>query len=137
MATVESIVTPEPARWQGELLVLFARNQRRAAFAMPLLAALCATLGLLWVSPFNAFLWCGAVTAAQAIQSGLCRSFVHNARTTVRLRDRIAMIAASEFLLGAVWSMQLFLFWDDARMEQRMFMAAAVMGVIPDRKSVV
>jgi two-component system cell cycle sensor histidine kinase PleC len=133
VASLESIVTSEPARWQGELLVMFARNQRRAAFAMPLLAALCATLGLLWVSPFNAFLWCGAVTVAQAIQSALCRSFVHDAETQMRLRDRIGMIAASEFLLGAVWSLQLFLFWEDASIEQRMFMAAAVMGVIPIR----
>jgi two-component system cell cycle sensor histidine kinase PleC len=129
----QSIVAAEPARWEGELLVLFARNQGRAAFAMPLLAAICATLGLLWVSPLNAIVWFGAVATAQAIQSGLCRLYAQNADKVVQLRDRIAVIAASEFLLGTVWSMQLFLFWNDASMAQRMFMAAAVMGVIPIR----
>jgi two-component system cell cycle sensor histidine kinase PleC len=133
VVSVQSIVAAEPARWEGELLVLFARNQRRAAFAMPLLAAICAMLGLLWVSPLNAILWFGAVACAQAIQSILCLHFVANAEKQVRLRDRIGMIAASEFLLGAVWSLQLFLFWDHATVAQRMFMAAAVMGVIPIR----
>jgi two-component system cell cycle sensor histidine kinase PleC len=132
VVNLQSIVAAEPARWEGELLVLFARNQRRAAFAMPLLAAICAMLGLLWVSPLNALLWFGAVAAAQAIQSALC-GYVQNQREGARLRDRIGMIAASEFLLGAVWSMQLFLFWDEASIAQRMFMAAAVMGVIPVR----
>jgi two-component system cell cycle sensor histidine kinase PleC len=128
-------VTAEPARWEGELLVLFARNQRRAAFAMPLLAAICAMLGLLWVSPLNAILWFGGVAVAQAIQSLLCARFVHDsdAEKKVRLRDSIGMIAASECLLGTVWSMQLFLFWDDASVGQRLFMAAAVLGVIPIR----
>lgn len=123
--------------WQGDLLVLFLRNQIRVAPAMPTLAVLLALTSVTW-APFAIVLgWLVAALGCQAIQWYLCHAYFRAKRSPEEQRDWIGMLSASELLIGGCWSAPLFIFWDTAGSMQQVYLIASVMAVVAVRLLIV
>jgi two-component system cell cycle sensor histidine kinase PleC len=115
--------------WERELLTLFVRNQIKVFLALPIIAVITAAVSLLWASWFEAGSWLFATIGCQFIQLYLCKSYLKADHTQVRMGDWIGMLAASEFLTAASWSLPLFLFWDKTTDLQHLYLMATVMAV--------
>jgi two-component system cell cycle sensor histidine kinase PleC len=119
--------------WERDLLTLFVRNQIRVVLAVPLLAGLFALVSLLWTSPLHAGAWFVSASGCQAIQYFLCRQYLQNDKIRSGQTEWIGMLAASEFLIAACWSLPLFLFWNTGSDFQHVYLVATIMAVIAVR----
>jgi two-component system cell cycle sensor histidine kinase PleC len=115
--------------WERDLLLIFVKNQLRVFLATPLLALIFALVGLIYTTPLNAAAWLFSCVGCQGIQLYLCKTYLKTDPKTVRLTDWIGMLAASEFLIGACWSLPIFLFWASTSPLQHMFLIASLMAV--------
>ena len=115
---------------ERDLLSLFIANQMRVAPALPLLAALFALVSLAWVSWLHAAAWLIAACGCQVIQYRLFQEYQGRERKAHRHSEWLSMIAASEFLIGACWSLPLFLFWTAASDFQHIYIVATIMAII-------
>jgi two-component system, cell cycle sensor histidine kinase PleC len=123
----------DTAPWERDLLTLFVRNQIRVVFAVPLLAGLFALVSLLWMPPLHAGAWFISASGCQAIQYFLCRQYLENDKIRSGQMEWVGMLAASEFLIGACWSLLLFLFWKSGSDFQHVYLIATIMAVIAVR----
>jgi two-component system, cell cycle sensor histidine kinase PleC len=119
--------------WERDLLSLFVRNQMRVVLALPFLAALLAAGCLQWTGPVQAGAWFLSAVLCQAVQYVLCKRYLATGHEKIRAIDWIGMLAASEFLIGASWSLPLFLFWHTGSGLQHFFLIASIMAVIATR----
>ena len=119
--------------WERDLLLLFVRNQMRVFMATPLLALIFALVGLIYTTPINAGAWLFSCVGCQLIQLYLCKTYLSADRKDFRMTEWIGMLAASEFLIGACWSLPLFIFWASTSPLQHMFLIASLMAVIAVR----
>lgn len=118
------------ASTERDLLGLFILNQMKVAPALPLLAALFAIVSLVWTPWHHAAAWFIAACGCQIIQYRLCQEYLGSDRAAHRHSEWLGMIAASEFLTGACWSLPLFLFWNAANDFQHIYIVATIMAVI-------
>jgi two-component system, cell cycle sensor histidine kinase PleC len=115
---------------ERDLLGLFITNQMKVAPALPFLAALFALVSLVWTPWLHAAAWLIAACGCQIIQFRLCQQYLKSDRALHRQSEWLGMIAASEFLTGACWSLPLFLFWNAANDFQHIYIVATIMAVI-------
>jgi two-component system, cell cycle sensor histidine kinase PleC len=115
--------------WERDLVALFVKNQIKVIAAMPVLAALCALVSLQWTTPFHALAWFLAAITCQAMQFHLCRRYQAEAPGKSHHSEWIGMFAASEFLIGACWSLPLFVYWDASSDIQHIYLVATSMAV--------
>jgi two-component system, cell cycle sensor histidine kinase PleC len=120
----------DSANSERDLLRLFITNQMKVAPALPLLAALFALVSLVWTPWLHAAAWLIAACGCQIIQYRLCQLYLASDRVQHRQSEWLGMIAASEFLTGACWSLPLFLFWNSANDFQHLYIVATMMAVI-------
>ena len=119
--------------WERDLLTMFVRNQLRVSLALPLLAVLFALTSLVWTSWVNSAVWLACLIASQGVQLYLCRHYEQLDTDRFRMSEWIGMLAASELLYAASWSMSLFLFWDAGNDMQHVFLIATLMAVVAIR----
>ena len=119
--------------WERDLLTIFVHNQLRVILALPFLAALLALVSLQWTGPVQAATWLFATCVCQAAQFVLCRRYLTTNHAEARTTDWIGMLAASEFLVAASWSLPLFLFWEASSGLQHLYLIASIMAVIATR----
>jgi two-component system cell cycle sensor histidine kinase PleC len=119
--------------WERDLLTLFVRNQIRVVLALPFLAVLYALVSLLWTSPIQSIAWLISASGCQAIQYFLCKQYLENDKIRSGQTEWIGMLAASEFLIAACWSLPLFLFWASGSDFQHVYLVATIMAVIAVR----
>src|SRR5438270_9228649 len=119
--------------WERDLLTLFVRNQIRVILALPLLAGLFTLVSLLWSPPINAGAWFVSASGCQLIQYFLCQQYLRNDKIRSGQTEWIGMLAASEFLIAACWSLPLFLFWNTGSDFQHVYLVATIMAVIAVR----
>ncbi len=119
--------------WERDLLMMFVRNQLRVSVALPLLALMFALTSLIWTHWINAAAWLACLIASQGVQLFLCRHYEQVNKENVRFPEWIGMLAASEVLYAASWSMPLFIFWDAGNDMQHVFVIATLMAVVAIR----
>ena len=119
--------------WQRDLLTLFVRNQLRVGLALPLLAIVFFATNLLWTEWPLLIVWLAAVFATQGVQLLICKNFQSQSTNERSLSDWIGMLAGSEFLFAAAWSMPLYLFWETGNNTQNTFIVAVLMAVVAVR----
>jgi two-component system cell cycle sensor histidine kinase PleC len=117
------------AATERDLLRLFIVNQMKVATALPFLAALFALVSLMWTPWLHAAAWLIAACGCQLIQFRLFQQYLSTDRARHRQSEWLGMIAASEFLTGACWSLPLFLLWDSANDFQHIYIVATIMAV--------
>ncbi len=119
--------------WQGEMLALFIRNQLRVALALPVLAVLFVVASSGWTSTENLLSWLVIVLLTQAVQLILFRMYEDGSGPVRSVREWVSLIATSEFLLGAAWSLPLHFFWSETGTLQNIFIMAVLMAVVAVR----
>ena len=119
--------------WQGEMLALFIRNQLKVALALPVLAVLFVVAFSGWTSTENLLSWLVIVLLTQAVQLILFRMYEDGNGPVRSVREWVSLIATSEFLLGAAWSLPLHFFWSETGTLQNMFIIAVLMAVVAVR----
>ncbi len=117
------------ADWQGEMLALFIRNQLKVALALPVLAVLFVVASSGWTSTENLLSWLVIVLLTQAVQLILFRMYEDGSGPVRSVREWVNLIATSEFLLGAAWSLPLHFFWSETGTLQNIFIVAVLMAV--------
>lgn len=120
-------------RQQRQLLELFVRQQLKVALALPILASVFAITNLLWTGWAVTFGWLTSVFAIQGVQLLICKMYLRSDKKNRNVTEWIGMLAASEFLFAAAWSMPLFLFWDSGNPAQHTFIVALLMAVAAGR----
>jgi two-component system cell cycle sensor histidine kinase PleC len=133
MRNMSAWESSENVDWDRDLLQIFVRNQMRVFLATPMLALIFAFVGLLYTTPLNVGAWLISCIGCQGIQLYLCKTYLNNERKDFRMTEWIGMLAASEFLIGACWSIPLFVFWESTSPLQHMFLIASLMAVIAVR----
>ncbi len=123
----------EDGDWQGEMLALFIRNQLKVALALPVLAVLFVVASSGWASTENLLSWLVIVLLTQAVQLILFRMYEDGNGPVRSVREWVSLIATSEFLLGAAWSLPLHFFWSESGTLQNMFIIAVLMAVVAVR----
>ncbi|MGE0212031.1 MAG: sensor histidine kinase [Parvibaculaceae bacterium] len=119
----------EAIPWQRDLLTIFVRNQLRVSLALPLIALLLSAASLLWTEPANAVAWFGCMLACQGVQLWICRHYEQSDKDASRLGEWIGMLAASEFLYAACWSLPLYTIWEQGNSLQHIFLITTLMAV--------
>ncbi len=119
--------------WQGEMLAHFIHNQLKVALALPVLAVLFVVASSGWTSTENLLSWLVIVLLTQAVQLILFRMYEDGNGPVRSVREWVSLIATSEFLLGAAWSLPLHFFWSDTGTLQNMFIIAVLMAVVAVR----
>ncbi len=115
--------------WQRDLLSLFVRNQLKVSLALPIIALMLAAASVIWTKPINAAAWLGCMLACQGVQLWMCRHYEQSDKEKARLNEWIGMLAASEFLYAACWSLPLFTFWEPGDPLQHIFLIGTLMAV--------
>ncbi len=123
----------EDGDWQGEMLAFFVRNQLKVALALPVLAVLFVLASIGWTSTENLLSWLVIVLLAQAVQLILFRMYEDGSGPVRSVREWVNLIATSEFLMGAAWSLPLHFFWSETGTLQNIFIIAVLMAVVAIR----
>ncbi len=123
----------EKIAWERDLLAMFVRNQLRVSVALLVLALLFALTSLIWTNWLNAAAWLACLMASQGTQLFMCRHYEQLDKHKVRMPEWIGMLAASEVLYAAGWSMPLFMFWNAGNDMQHVFIIATLMAVVAIR----
>ncbi len=123
----------EDGEWQGEMLSLFIRNQLKVALALPVLAVLFVLASSGRTSTENLLSWLVIVLLTQAVQLILFRMHEDGSGPVRSVREWVNLIATSEFLLGAAWSLPLHFFWSESSNLQNIFIIAVLMAVVAVR----
>ncbi len=123
----------DAAEWQGEMLAMFIRNQLKVALALPVLAVLFVVAISGSTSTENLLSWLVIVLLTQAVQLILFRMHEDGSGPVCSVREWVSLIATSEFLLGAAWSLPLHFFWSDEGGLQNIFIVAVLMAVVAVR----
>lgn len=119
--------------WEHDLLAIYVSNQLRVALILPLLATLFAAASLVWADWPTAAIWLSCVIGAQGVQLFLCRQNEQSEGSKLGYREWVGILAASEVLCAASWSMPLFIFWDTGNDLQHVFVIATLMAVVAIR----
>lgn len=119
--------------WQRELLTLFVKNQIQVSLALPLLAIVFFATSLLWTGWVVALIWLALNFAAQGLQLLVCRSYQNSDKSSRSVSDWVGILATSEFLYAACWSLPLFLFWEPGNVAQHTITVATLMAVVAVR----
>ncbi len=128
-----NLMTEGRDHWERDLLSLFVRNQLRVSLALPFLAVLFAFASLGWTRPAYMGMWLTGVLAWQAAQLILCRLYEQSDKRRANVSDWVGMLAASEFVFAALWSLPLFLFWRNGGGLQHIFMISVLMTIVAVR----
>ncbi len=120
--------------WERDLLTLFARNQLRVAFVLPVLAFVFAATNLIWTNWSICMIWFACALATQGVQVLLCRRHLGNRDGDTRsINEWVGMLTASEFLYASCWCVPVFLFWQEGNAVQHTFLIAALMAIVAIR----
>jgi two-component system cell cycle sensor histidine kinase PleC len=92
-----------------ELALTFARNRISAIYALPLLIAIVATAGLLWIPPVIVVAWALSVLATHIGMIGLCRKYVALPASEISIRTWTRRFVVAEFFSGIAWALVLLL----------------------------
>jgi two-component system cell cycle sensor histidine kinase PleC len=92
-----------------ELALTFARNRISAIYALPLLIAIVATAGLLWINPVVVAAWAAGVLAAHVGMVALCRKYIMLPEAQVSSRAWTRRFVFAEFVGSLAWASLLLL----------------------------
>jgi two-component system cell cycle sensor histidine kinase PleC len=92
-----------------ELALTFARNRISAIYALPLLIAIVATAGLLWIRPAVIIAWAGAVLATHVGMIALCHKYTTLAAAQISTTAWIRRFVIAEFIGSIAWASVLLL----------------------------
>ena len=119
--------------WRRELLNLFVHNQLRVSLALPILALIFSAASLLWTPYLTVAAWLACIFGCQALQLYICKFYHRNKGDDKTISEWIGMLAASEFLYAACWSLPLYVFWQEGNSVQHTFLVSILMAVIAVR----
>ncbi|HFC05167.1 MAG TPA: hypothetical protein ENJ55_05620, partial [Rhizobiales bacterium] len=119
--------------WHRELLNLFVKNQMRVSLALPMLALVFAGTSLLWTGWSMVLGWLALVFGAQGIQLYICKSYQKTDGKDRRISDWVGVLAASEFLYAACWSLAIYVLWQPGNVAQHTITVAVLMTVVAVR----
>lgn len=120
----------ETIPWERDLLTLYVRNQIRVVLALPFFAALFALMTLQWTPWRQALAWFAAALGTQIIQFVLCRIYLRSKPKKSQFTEWLGILTAAEFFTAAIWSLPLFLLWENASDLQHIYIIASLMAVI-------
>jgi two-component system, cell cycle sensor histidine kinase PleC len=92
-----------------EIALIFARNRVSAVFAVPMLIAIVAGASLIWVAPWMAAVWAGAVLCTHLAMYLLCRRYLKRAPSEIRVRTWVRRFVVADFISSLGWAALLLL----------------------------
>ena len=95
--------------FDNELALTFARNRLSAIYALPLLIAIIATAGLLWIPPPVVVVWSAAVLATHVGMIALCYTYTTLPAGQAGARAWTRRFVAAEFVGSIAWASLLLL----------------------------
>ncbi|MHA1523237.1 MAG: sensor histidine kinase, partial [Alphaproteobacteria bacterium] len=123
----------DPASFQFELLLLFAKNQLAVAIAAPLMAVAIGVAMMVLQGWAVVTFWLGAVFIVQGIMLGLCERFERLAGHSADISLWGRRFAAVEALGGAVWAAPILFAWIDGNTTAQVFVFAITIIMIAIR----
>ncbi len=119
--------------WESDLLTLFVRNQIQVSLAMPILSVFMMSAIYWWTTWVAAASWFGSYLTAQAIQYYLCNLYEQSRRESIKSREWVGMLCASETLIAVCWIIPLFAYWEAGNQSQHIYLVTITLAAIAAR----